>query len=171
MKGTEKKLEYVKARAEGKSYSTIARELHISKSTCSNWERELEADIRALKEERLEELFSSYRMTREARIAVLGGVLNEIDTALQEKDLRKIPADKLLELKLKYVRELKADYTEPIEDTGGDTTEGLLEQYNRLYTASKSGKYSPAQIKAQLAILDAKKQTLIALDNEKWIAG
>lgn len=41
MKTTEKKLEYVKLRASEKSFSTIASELSISKSTCSNREKEL----------------------------------------------------------------------------------------------------------------------------------
>ena len=68
------------------------------------------------------------------------------------------------------MRELKEDYTEPLEDAVEDTTEGLLGQYNKLYLASQSGQYSTAQIKAQLAILDAKKQTLIALENEKQLA-
>lgn len=43
-------------------------------------------------------------------------------------------------------------------------TEKLLEQYNKLYTASQSGQYSPAQIKAQLSILEAKRTAINALE-------
>lgn len=71
MKTTEKKLEYVKLRASGKSFSTIASELSISKSTCSNWEKELKSQIESLKQEGLEELYTSYKMTKEARIEKL----------------------------------------------------------------------------------------------------
>lgn len=67
MKTTEKKLEYIRLRAEGNSYSSIAQTLGISKSTCTSWERELKAEINAQKDERLRELFSSYRLTKEAR--------------------------------------------------------------------------------------------------------
>ena len=43
-------------------------------------------------------------------------------------------------------------------------TKKLLEQYNKLYTASQSGQYSPAQIKAQLSILEAKRTAINALE-------
>lgn len=165
MKDTEKKLKYVELRASGHSYSSIAKELSISKSTCSKWEKELKTDIEALKEESLQELYTSYNMTRGARIEKLGKTLANIDEALAKKDLTELPADKLLELKLKYERELKTEYTEPLEeDTGEDTIEGLLAQYNKLYMLSQSGQYSPAQIKAQLGILEAKKTAINAID-------
>lgn len=53
MKDTEKKLEYVRLRASGKSYSFIAKELGISKSTCSSWEKELKTDIETLRQDSL----------------------------------------------------------------------------------------------------------------------
>lgn len=168
MKTTEKKLDYIRLRAEGHSYSSIAKELGISKSTCSSWEQELKTDIEACKGEKLRELYTSYNMTREARIEELGKTLQTITEALEGKDLKKLTADKLLELKLKYQRELKAEYTEPLGDAGEDTVEGLLEQYNKLYIASQSGQYSPAQIKAQLAILDAKKTAINTLEAESF---
>ena len=164
MKDTEKKLEYIRLRASGKSYSFIAKELGVSKSTCSKWETELKTDIEALRQESLQELYTSYNMTREARITKLGKALESIDKALSQKDLAELPADKLLEFKLKYERELKTEYTEPVGDAGADTIKGLLEQYNKLYTASQSGQYTPAQIKAQLSILEAKKSAINALD-------
>ena len=167
MKTTEKKLEYIQLRAKGNSYSSIAQTLGISKSTCTSWERELKAEINAQKEEHLRELFSSYRLTKEARVEELGKSLDSINKALETKDLTELPADKLLDLKLRYEKELKAEYTEPLEEAGADTVTGLLEQYNRLYIDSQSGKYSPAQIKAQLSILDAKKAILGDLETER----
>ena len=97
----------------------------------------------------------------------LGKSLDSINKALETKDLTELPADKLLDLKLRYEKELKAEYTEPLEEAGADTVTGLLEQYNRLYIDSQSGKYSPAQIKAQLSILDAKKAILGDLETER----
>ena len=166
MKDAETKLAFIKARAEGKSYATITRELGIAKATCTSWEHSLRGDIEALKQAQLDELYTAYNMKREARIRALGNTLQRIDTALAEKPLEDLPADKLLEYRLKYGRELKEEYTEPADLETDDTLDGLLEQYNQLYRESKAGSYSPADIKAQLSILDAKRDTIYRLANE-----
>jgi len=43
LKPQEQKAEFIRLRAEGRSYSYIADTLHISKSTCTAWEREKKA--------------------------------------------------------------------------------------------------------------------------------
>ena len=111
MKPQETKTEFIRLRAEGKSYSYIADTLHISKSTCTEWERELKTQIAELKQEQLNELYSSYFMTKEARIKKLGETLENINTALDGADLSQIPPEKLLEFKLKYTEALKEEYT------------------------------------------------------------
>ena len=166
MKDRETQLAFIKARAEGKSYSTITRELGIAKATCTSWEQSLRAEIEAMRQAQLEELYTAYNMKREARIKTLGTILQGLDKAIAEKPLEELPADKLLELRLKYGRELKAEYTEPVELETDDTLDGLLEQYNQLYRDSKTGKYSPADIKAQIAVLDAKRDTLYRISGE-----
>jgi hypothetical protein len=98
-------------RAEGKSYSAIAEQLHISKSTCTAWERELKDNIAELKQEQLEELYNSYFMTKEARIRKLGDTLENINTALEGVDLSTVAPEKLLDYKLKYMEALKEEYT------------------------------------------------------------
>lgn len=67
LKPQETKTEFIRLRAEGRSYSYIADTLHISKSTCTEWERELKAQIAELRQEQLNELYSSYAMTKEAK--------------------------------------------------------------------------------------------------------
>lgn len=160
MKDTETRLAFVKARAEGKSYSTIQKELGIAKATCTSWEQSLKEDIAQMKREATEELYTAYNMKREARIKTLGEILNQIDTALDTYDLQEVAPEKLLDLRLKYHKELKEEYLEPVEIATDDTLEGLLEQYNQLYRDSKTGKYSPAEVKAQLAILDGKRDLM-----------
>ena len=59
MKPIELKNRFIEMRAEGQSYSDIAQQLHISKSTCTTWERELEAEIAQLKKEELNALYES----------------------------------------------------------------------------------------------------------------
>ena len=165
MKDQETKLAFIQARAEGKSYATITKELGIAKATCASWEQSLKADIDALRQEHLDELYTAYHMKREARITALGTILQAIDTALATKPLEDLPTDKLLEYRLKYGRELGREYAEPITLDTDDTLDGLLEQYNQLYR--DSGNYTPADIKAQLSILDAKRETLYRLAGEQ----
>lgn len=166
MKDTETRLAFVQARAEGKSYSTIKKELGIAKATCSSWEHELRAEIQALKNERMEELYTTYNMGREARITALGEALETIETKIQEDTWAQVTTDKLLALKLKYIQALREEYIEPVEIETDDTLQGLLEQYNQLYKDAKTGKYNPAEVKAQLAILDAKRDTLYRISGE-----
>lgn len=109
MKPTEVKLQYVKLRAEGKSYSFIVEALNISKSTCSKWERELADEIDELKRAELTELYESYGMSKEARIRTLGGILGKIDKALEQADFSEIDTAKLLDYKLKYMEALKGE--------------------------------------------------------------
>ena len=167
MKDRETQLAFIKARAEGKSYSIIAKELGIAKATCTSWEQTLRGEIEAMKSAQLEELYTAYGMKREARIRTLGETLQRIDKAIEGKPLDELPADKLLELKLKYSKELRAEYTEPVDVDTDNTLDGVLEQYDKLYRESKAGKYSPAEIKAQLAVLDAKRATLIQEEQER----
>lgn len=102
-------MQYVQLRAEGKSYEQIARELNISKSTCTEWERALAAQIDEVKRAKLNELIEAYGMTKEARIKNLGDTLEKIDKALQAADFSQVDIDKLLTLKLKYAEQLKAE--------------------------------------------------------------
>lgn len=110
MKPQEQRERFIILRAEGKSYASIANELKISKSTCSEWERELSGKIAELKDANLRELYSRYYMTKEARIKKLGEALENIDEALSKVDLSTIPAEKLLDFKLKYTEALKDEY-------------------------------------------------------------
>ena len=115
MKPQELKQEYIKLRAEGKSYSYIAGQLHISKSTCAKWEKELGAEIAQLKRDELNTLYDSYHMKKEARIKKLGDTLERVEDALASVDLTEVAPEKLLDFKLKYTEALQKEYvgTEP----------------------------------------------------------
>lgn len=110
MKPQELKQEYIKLRAEGKSYSYIADKLHISKSTCTKWEKDLSADIAQLKKEELNTLYDSYHMKKEARIRQLGDTLKKVEDALGKVDLKEVAPEKLLDFKLKYTEALQKEY-------------------------------------------------------------
>ena len=169
MKDNDTKRAFIKARAEGKSYSRITEELGIAKATCSNWEKEYRAQIEELRQAQLEELYTTYSMTKEARIEAIGGIIQRIDEArgITDKPLETLPEDKLLELRLKYMRELQTEYREPVKPASDNTLDGLLEDYDRLYIDSQSGKLSPSEVRAQLSILDTKRDTLYKVASEK----
>ena len=143
MKPQEQKAEFIRLRAEGKSYTAISKELNIAKDTCSKWERELKEQINQHKAEQLKELYESYYMVREARIKKLGDTLKNIDTALSEKDLTELPPEKLLDFKLKYMEALKEEYIEldnatPLNDNfnAKDILNTLGDLLNRLREGS-----------------------------------
>ena len=110
MKPAELKKEFIRLRAEGKSYSAIAEQLHISKATCTKWERTFSSQIDELKRAELTELCESYGMTKEARIKKLGDTLEKINAALEQADFTAVDPAKLLDFKLKYTEALKGEY-------------------------------------------------------------
>ena len=157
LKPQETKTEFIRLRAEGRSYSYIADTLHISKSTCTKWERELKAQIAELRQEQLNELYSSYYMTKEARIKKLGDTLESINTALEGADLSQIPPEKLLEYKLKYTEALKGEYTgsgNPYQFTAdkikpADIVTALGDLLNRV----RAGEVTPEQANRESAVI------------------
>ena len=90
MKPRELKQEYIRLRAEGRAYSYIADKLHISKSTCTKWEKELEAEIAQIKREELNTLYDTYYMRKEDRIKKIGDTLEKVETALETTDLQEV---------------------------------------------------------------------------------
>ena len=148
MKPEELKVQYIKLRAESRSFSYIAKELQISKSTCSSWEQELKEKIQELKQDKLEELYTSYYMTKEARIKKLGEALAKIDTALEKVDLTEASPEKLLDYKLKYQQALKEEYTNlngAYHFTGQVNPKEIVTALADLLNRIRSGDITPEQ--------------------------
>lgn len=154
MKTADKKRDFIRLRAEGKSYRAIEQEIGVSRSTCGEWERELRADIDALRHESLEELYTQYGMAREARIRRIGETLRRIDEALADVDLSALPPERLLDFKLKYSAALREEYSAaaPMDATGAATD--TLETIQELYRRTASGDTTVEQAKTELSILD-----------------
>ena len=153
---SEQRLKFIELRAEGLSYDKIAKKLHISKSTCSSWEKEFQSEITKLKHEQLRELYDNYYMTKEARIKKLGSILNRIDDALDEVDLSEVPADKLLDYKLKYTEALKGEYiwTAPTANFDGDITpKEVLNALGDLMNRVRAGEVTPDQANRESSVL------------------
>lgn len=154
MKPQKAKEEYILLRAEGKSYDAIAQELHISKSTCSAWEKELEQAIADRKAEQLEQLYESYYMKKEARIKRLGGTLANIEDALAAADLTQMQPKELLEYKLKYTAALKEEYTGIAPALPTDITPAaLLAALQDLLNRVRAGEVTTEQANRESSII------------------
>lgn len=164
MKSTEKKAEFIERRAQGESFSKIAAALQISKSTCSEWEKEFRIQISECRQERLQELYTLYGMHKEARIEKLGSLLGRIDTALDAIDLAELPAEKLLDMRIKYTRELQKEYEHISMPITENSLEAILEQFKAVLERSQSGSISAAQAKAETATISKALETMKAID-------
>lgn len=156
MKPAEIKQEYIRLRAEGRSYSYIADKLHIAKSTCTAWEKELEAEVAQLKREELKSLYDAYGMTKEARIKKLGDTLERVEDALGAVDLKTIPPEKLLDFKLKYTEALQREYTgtEPAFKAGDKIdARQILTAFGDLLNRLRAGDTTPEQATRESLVL------------------
>ena len=154
MKTLEDREQFIKLRAEGRSYSYIMKELGIAKATCSNWEAEYKDQITALKEDRMQELYNSYYMTKEARIKKLGETLNKINATLEATDFNNIQPDKLLDFKLKYTDALKSEFIDTTHTALKEdfTAQDILNSLGDLLTRLKQGAITPEQASKECMI-------------------
>lgn len=167
----EDKLRFIELRAKGYPYSKIAKELKVCKATLVVWNDELKDKIADLKGEQLEELYSNYYMLREARIKQLGETLNNINQALELKDLSELPTDKLLDYKLKYMSELKGEFIELKEtntrmNLNGET---ILGELISLLAKVRSGEITKEQALKENYILTSILKAYETLNLEKKI--
>lgn len=155
MKPAELKKEYVRLRAEGQSYSVIAEQLHISKSTCTKWEKALAAQIDELKRAELAELCESYSMTKEARIRRLGDTLEKINAALEQADFSTVDPAKLLDFKLKYTEALKGEYigTKPALELDAIDAKSIVTALADLLNRVRAGEVTTEQAQKESGIL------------------
>jgi hypothetical protein len=114
----ELKADFVQLRAKGLLYLQIAERLGVAKSTLANWNAELEAQIASAKAMELEALQEEFFVLKEGRIRLLGEQLHRLRQELADRDLSSVPADKLLELLLKFQAVLKEEFVEvrPLSD-------------------------------------------------------
>lgn len=155
MKATDPKTEFIKLRAAGQSYSQIAAKLHISKSTCGKWAKELKDQIDELTRGKMDELVQTYGMAKEARVKRLGDMLERIDAALKKTDLADIEPAKLLEIRLKYAEALKAEYTgtKPAIELDNVDAHSILKALGDLLNRARAGEITTEQAKKESLIL------------------
>lgn len=159
MKSLETKQEFIRRRANRESYAAIANALHISKSTCSAWDSELNAEIALQRQDNLNDLYNAYGMAKAARVERLGQTMRKIDDALAQADFTSIAPEKLLDLKLKYAAAMKEEYTgatealPPPADRG--TADGAYYAISDLFQRLRDGEITTQQAKTELQTIQA----------------
>lgn len=109
MKDMATKKEFIKLRSQGTSFNKIADRLKVSKTTLIEWSKEFEKEIANFKAMELEELFQMYYVQKSKRIELFGNQLDKIINEIDKRDLSDLQTDKLFELKLKYLEQLKKE--------------------------------------------------------------
>lgn len=153
MKDKETKQKFIELRAEGYSYSKIAQQLNISKSTCGVWDKEFKDEITSINKEQLEELYQAYGMMKQQRISSLGKTLAKIDSAIDEADFSNTDPVKLMELRLKYQDALKSEYIPLDRDAQAMDTQAILKELSLLIDRIKSGEIGEKEAGIELKAL------------------
>ena len=151
----EEKNQFIDLRAKGYSYSKIAKELGISKGTLTQWSGELKEDIARLKCLQLEELYTKYYMSKEARIKLLGGSLEKVNEEIERRDFATLPLDKLIDFQVRLVKELKDEYIDlqgDIIDTKLNAS-GIVAEFLNLLARVRSGEITKEQAYKESYIL------------------
>ncbi|MEH7340857.1 hypothetical protein [Priestia megaterium] len=130
MKDNETRRKFIELRAKGISFSKIAKELNIAKSTLIAWSKEHLMEIENLKAVEIESLQEQFYMTKQARIELLGRQVERMKKELENRDFSDVPSDKLLDALNKTLNQLKNDEIEITFKGEGDTLEDLVSTMN-----------------------------------------
>lgn len=151
-----KKAEFIQLLAEGKTYKEIGQALGISKATASRWKKELKEETGKAEEESLKELYAQYKATTAARVKALGTALDQIENALAGADLSRTPPEKLLDLKLKYIRALHEEVINLEEPHKREalTAEEIAGTLSALLQAAEKGNINGAQLAKIISVLE-----------------
>jgi len=103
------KHKFIELRAKGLSFDKIAKELKTSKQTLIDWSKEFQLDIQNLQAIELETLQEEFLALKRHRIESIGKTMQKINQALDKTDFSEITTERLLELKLKYLKELRKE--------------------------------------------------------------
>jgi transcriptional regulator with XRE-family HTH domain len=157
----EKKQQFVELRAKGYSYSRIASRLKVGKSTLSEWNKELAQEVAKLRAMELEALQEKYWLHKEGRIKLLGEQVKAIQKELKGRSFTDVPTDKLLDLLLRYEKQLGEEIgelqstetgTDPNDQAVPNRISGALQELYSLYTL---GLLRDEQVKQSLGLLGA----------------
>lgn len=175
MKDEATKAKFIELRASGKSLRKCASQLHMAKSTCSQWDKDLAMQVASRKNERLDELYKEYGMVKEARIQNIGNLLKSVDNAINWKlenapdwqNLIGMDLSKLIDLRMKLHNSLMKEYTPASTPMDGTDANAMRASFMAFMVRVQSGEVTPKEMKVQAeafaAMMVADKATKPAL--------
>ena len=121
------KEEFVRLRAEGKSFNQISGELKVSKPTLLSWAAEFRREIDSLKLIRFEHLIEQFQAMKEDRLRVLAETRQRLVQELRNRDFKDVATDRLFKLLLSIEKRINEETASiaHLEPTGFDKGEEL----------------------------------------------
>ena len=94
--------DFIQLRIEGKSFDEIAKSLKVAKSTLIEWNKKAEVK-NSINEDRaiaINTVIKAFNYDRQARLKALLQLSKKINDELQQRDLKEIATDKLLQMSI-----------------------------------------------------------------------
>lgn len=110
-KTIDQKQRFVEMRSRGVSFDQCSKELKTAKTTLIAWSKELKTEIDQSRQLELETLQEMNSVSKRKRIEALGKELDRINKELDKRSLEDTSTDKLIQLKIKLLENLKEDET------------------------------------------------------------
>ena len=104
----DKRLKFIELRGKGNSFDRIAKELNVSKATLINWSNELKQEVGNYVAMERDAILERYKMTKKHQMELYGEQLTSIREELSKRKLDDIPTEKLLNMELRILDELKS---------------------------------------------------------------
>lgn len=129
-----KKIEFIKLRAEGKSLRAIAEALGIAYNTSLSLCKELEIEIRNQKVADYDEILSLYNLQKKSRLEVISKYIKRVNAEIDKRDLSKISTEKLFALQERLNRLLSEENKEAYYLHESDFLKRMdIKHYSRTY--------------------------------------
>lgn len=108
MKKQGAKTRFVQLRAEGHSFTSIAHELGVHRSTLSLWAKELVSEIEEMRKLEFDHLLKTIRLDQRHRLTAWAQLLNRIHEEVTRRDISDVPTNCLVNLALSIDKQLAA---------------------------------------------------------------
>lgn len=99
--------EFILYRASGLTLREIAEKLNISTKTAERWNKKYKTEIEEMKADFLDRMKQQIEAENLDRVKEINNTIKKLDEILNTKDLSKVNTATLLDLKLKYLKELR----------------------------------------------------------------
>lgn len=101
--------EFLRLRAEGRSYAKIGRVLSVSVTTLKKWGSRHLVEIAEMRAAHLSSFVKGFLMEVEERIVLRAEQISRIRDELADRDLAKVSTEQLLRLELRYLESVRRD--------------------------------------------------------------